>query len=416
VYPPESIEYASRAALLADTAQDTGATGYAPSYAAPTMVRQGSGTAWRVVLELWDGVTAGQEVADLATTPGVENGAVWFTDTGTLYLYDGAAWVESAGSPDGTLTRPYLVTGADYAAVQTALAALSPSDGDFAIAYITGGAEYLLEFVAADTAWYAPDGGDGSQLSPYWTTTASGSGALASLPIGAADNYAVIAKGTGSPVTVRCRAITATTSGYVVTVWVPAAVYALGAPSTSDVVARYPDPARFAITLAGGSVAENSGTVLLTNGASAATIVQTTASRSTATQLAFFATGFAVGGVTATSTQALIRVNSSSDSGQILVLEWGGSGSPGGQTTKLNAYNSSGTRVDTGVLLSSLTYWCATLDVSSNTLTIYSDGASVYSASSVITSADSYRAKYQGQSTIVTSTIRVSTLCLCAWA
>jgi hypothetical protein len=144
VCPPESIEYASRAALLADATQATGATGYAPSYAAPTMVRQWSGTAWLVVLEQWDGVTAGQQVADLATTPGVENGAIWFTDTGTLYLYDGVAWNLSAEQPDGVP-----LTATDFASLPT-----TAEDGAvYTITAETGITGLAVRYSTSATAW-----------------------------------------------------------------------------------------------------------------------------------------------------------------------------------------------------------------------------------------------------------------------
>lgn len=303
----------------------------------------------------------------------------------------------SASAADGSLDYPYQATGADYAAVQTALGALSASDGEFAIAFIAGGAEYLLQYVSADTAWYAPDGGDGSQLSPYWTATASGSGALDSLPVGAADDYAVIAKGTGSPVTVRCRAITATTSGYTSTVWVPAAVYALGAPTTADVADGYPDPARMVVTVPINSTAlETGGRLRQSRSTGIGTQnIATTASRGAASHLAMFFTGFATSGVTTSGAENFCGVRTTTDSNQGLFCSWGGAVSPSGQITKMNAYNSSGVLVDTGVLLASLTYWCVTLDTSTDLLTIWSDGASVYTVTSTITSGTTVRATLQ---------------------
>jgi hypothetical protein len=47
------------------------------------------------------------------------------------------------------------------------------------------------------------------------------------------------------------------------------------------------------------------------------------------------------------------------------------------------------------VLLASLTYWCATLDTSTDLLTIWSDGASVYTVTSIITSGSTPRATLQ---------------------
>jgi hypothetical protein len=330
-------------------------------------------------------------------------------------FYPGAGPVGGgASAADGTLDYPYQATGADYAAVQTALGALSASDGDFAIAFITGGAEYLLQYVSADTAWYAPDGGDGSQLSPYWTATASGSGALALLRSPYTDAYGVIAKGSGSPVAVRALEVIDSGSGYVVPYWVPVAVHALGAPDTGDTVNGYPDPNDWSIAI-GGSVAISAGLLTMTSDPINVSLVQTTASRGTATHLGLFFTGFAVAGVTTTFTQSLVRVNSSSDSGQLLIVEWGGVASPGGQTTKLNVYNNTGTKVDSGVTLASLTYWGAVLDVASNTLTIYSDGVSVYSASSVFTNADTYRAKFQTESGVSGSTITFATHAAVTW-
>jgi hypothetical protein len=111
-----SVEYASRSALLADTGQDTGATGYAPSYAAPTMVRQWDGAAWIVVSEIWDGVTSGQTVAALATQVGVTNAIIYFSDTERVYQYDGAAWV--------WITQP--ITVANFAGLS---AITAPPDG-----------------------------------------------------------------------------------------------------------------------------------------------------------------------------------------------------------------------------------------------------------------------------------------------
>lgn len=319
----------------------------------------------------------------------------------------------TGGGSNGSISAPYSVTGADVAAV---LAALVPyqTSGAYAVATI-GSDTWLLVYDSTDARWYGVVE-DGSELAPFTTTTASGSGALASLPAPTTDAYGVIARGTGSEVVVRGLAVTSSGDGYVSRLWVPSVVHAFGAPSTADVVARYPDPADWTYTFASGSLAANSGKVTLTNGASGIDVVQTVASRPTASKLGLFFVGSTFAGVTATSTQLLIRVNTSSGSGQYLMVECGGAGSPGGQTTKLNVYNSSGTRIDSGLLLTSLTYWVAILDIATDVLTIYSDGASVYSATCVITSADAYRAKFQTQSVVTGSALGFSTHVAATWA
>lgn len=90
-----SAEYASLAALLADTSQEAGTTGYAPSYNEPLNIRQWDGIAeWIVVCETWDGVTSGQTVADLTTQGAVTNAIIYFSNTDRVYQYDGATWAQ----------------------------------------------------------------------------------------------------------------------------------------------------------------------------------------------------------------------------------------------------------------------------------------------------------------------------------
>jgi hypothetical protein len=88
-----SIEYANRAALLADTGQSPGATGYAPSYAAPVEIWQWDGSDWLLVAAEWDGVTTGQTVADLPVAGGVAE--YWVQVGRAWYGWSGSAWAVS---------------------------------------------------------------------------------------------------------------------------------------------------------------------------------------------------------------------------------------------------------------------------------------------------------------------------------
>jgi hypothetical protein len=88
-----SIEYANRTALLADTGQSAGATGYVPSYAAPVEVWQWDGSDWLLVAAEWDGVTTGQTVADLPTAGGVAE--YWVQVGRAWYGWSGSAWAVS---------------------------------------------------------------------------------------------------------------------------------------------------------------------------------------------------------------------------------------------------------------------------------------------------------------------------------
>jgi len=259
----------------------------------------------------------------------------------------------------------------------------------------------LLQYEFADTAWYEPSGGHGTRVAPYWVSTPAGSGALASLPVGGKSEYAVAGKGSGTPITMRALNCSSTGDGYDLTFWVPAAVFALGTPESSDVVVRYPEPADMTVALgSGGTLAAASGKLTFTRSTGVAANISSVDSRSSATDLGFFFSDFAVAGVSALSTQTFITVRATTDSNQALFLEFGGTGSPGSQITKLNVYNSVPTLVDTGVTLASLSYWCAVINISTNLLTVYQDGVSVYSVNSVLTSGTTNRTQLQlgGQS------------------
>ena len=163
-------------------------------------------------------------------------------------LYQTSAFIGGGGA-NGTIDAPWQATGASASAVLTALAALSAADGDYAAATVTGSLPRLMRYVAADSAWYATDGGDGSQLAPYWTTS-TGEDGIDALPAGAADTYGVIGKGTGSPQTLRrltlildavlSTAATASGVGAVlpgpIREWVSPTLHALGTPATCYVM------------------------------------------------------------------------------------------------------------------------------------------------------------------------------------
>jgi hypothetical protein len=304
----------------------------------------------------------------------------------------------AGGSPDGSSSAPWQATGSDVAAVQSALAALSPSDGDLAWAAVTGGWSGTLQYDDTDGAWYAPGGGDGSELAPYWTATAPGSGALASLPPAEADAWAVIGKGGGTPLSQRGLNITSSIDGYAQAVWVPAAVYALGAPDAADVSRSLPTATEWTLATTGtaGAYTATGGRVVLTSGSTAAAAIERE-TKGAATILGVIWEDAVWASVTTSSNQGFAASRTSSDSGQGLFIGWGGSTSPGGQTTKLNTYNGAGAVVDTGVTFASATWAVAILDVSTNAIAIYADGAAAYTGTSIITSGSTPRTTLRAQ-------------------
>jgi hypothetical protein len=88
---PTSLPYTDRATLLAATPA-VGSTGYVDSYAGPVEVWQYTASGWALLGAEWDGVTAGQTLADLVTYDGIAGGA-WALVGRAYYVWDGSAWV-----------------------------------------------------------------------------------------------------------------------------------------------------------------------------------------------------------------------------------------------------------------------------------------------------------------------------------
>jgi hypothetical protein len=256
--------------------------------------------------------------------------------------------------PNGSAEYPWQATGANVAAVQAALAALSASDGDLAWAAVTGGWSGTLEYDATDDAWYAPNGGDGSELAAYWVTGTGQDGieALASAQPG---DFAVIGRGTGSPQTLRGLGGTYSGTGLPVSCWVTSETYTIGTPSLVYAIDRM-DPSRglggWTETVAAGGAVDWDTTVAdrvaVKAGAGADSYAVASGSAPAAATMAVIAERVAVDGAAAAGSATQVRVNSSTGN-FVFLIGAGGASAPGADTTNWWYFNGSGVATATTI-------------------------------------------------------------------
>lgn len=309
-----------------------------------------------------------------------------------------------SSGPDGSITAPWQATGASASAVLTALAALTAANGDYAAATITGQAPRLMQYVAADSAWYATDGGDGSQLAPYWTTS-TGEDGIDALPAAGADAYGVIAKGSGSPQTLRRLTLIAdgalstgaTASGVgallpgPIREWVSSTLHARGTPATCYVMDRA--TGSWSASAPAGSQFNWNSTVssrLAVRAGTATENVVSIGTRSASTATALLVRRAKVTGASiASGGGGYLQSISSSDSGQYAGLGYGGTGAA--NATNWQVFTGTPGFTDTAIALATECSLEAVLDLATNAISVRKDGASAatWSGTSTATTASS---------------------------
>lgn len=343
--------------------------------------------------------------------------------------YPTSAFVGGSSAADGSITAPYQATGADASAVLSALAALSAANGAYAAATITGSAPRLMQYVSADSAWYATDGGDGSQLAPFWTAS-TGEDGIDALPAAAADAYGVIGKGSGSPQSLR--RLTLVADGWASAVsstvgqlqgplleWVTPTIHAFGTPSTVYGVERTTSP--FTATVGSGGAVDYGVTVagrvsVKSGSAAASTLAAPVAATTSSRMLCILSRVTATGISTASGSNSVVRMITSSDSGQYLGIAAGGTAAS--NATEWHAPNASAALVTTGIAIATEKRLDVLLTISTNTLSIYVNGSATaaYSAASVATTgtttAGTIIANPQGGASV---TMRLKRAIFCEW-
>lgn len=307
--------------------------------------------------------------------------------------------VGAGGSGGGASSGVAIIEGASVAECLSLLAAL-PSSTTLAVVTVTGQAPRLMDYDADDDAWYGTDGGDGSELTPFWTAS-SGEDGLDALPAATSGAYAVIAKGSGSPQAQRglvlladgaltTPANAASIGGWLlgaIVEWVTPVVFALGTPSTCYVLGRA--VTNWTPTAPAGSAFTYNSTLANRVAVLAGTSTTNTASigtRSTSSTVGLLVRRLSLANPAAAGSSSFMRVLSSSDSGQFGGFAAGGST---GSATNYSAWNASAALVDTGIPIATEKALLLTLNIASNAINIRVNGAATptYTGTSVVTTA-----------------------------
>lgn len=278
------------------------------------------------------------------------------------------------------------VTGATVAEVLAGLAAYTGAG--LAIATVSGQAPRLMAYDATDSAWYGTDGGDGSELTPYWTAS-TGEDGIDALPAADANAYGIIGKGSGAPQTLRRLTLiadgalsTGATAANVgallpgpIREWVSPTLHALGTPATCYVMDRA--TGSWSASAPAGSQFNWNTTVANRIAIRAGTATENTVSigtRSASTATALLVRRAKVTGASIASGGAgYLQSISSSDSGQYAGMAYGGASAA--NATNWHVFTGTPGLTDTGIALATECSLEAVLVLASNAISVRKDGS-----------------------------------------